>query len=283
MRPVRAEGGEIARPHPIADPTELKSRLHAVWAAGDYARIAEHLTAGATAFLERIPHAPGDRLLDIGCGAGQLALLAARRGVRAEGVDIVEPLVAEARRRAEAEGLPARFQEGDAEDLPVADGAFDIVASLIGAMFAPRPERVAAEMLRACRPGGTIAMANWTPDGFIGRFFRTVGAHVPPPDMPSPLLWGDAEVVRERFGDGLAEMSAERTTYPFRYDMPPEEVVALFSEYFGPVVRARAALDAEGRAALEADLLALWREANQAGAGKTAVDAGILEVVARRA
>jgi SAM-dependent methyltransferase len=127
---------------------------------------------------------------------------------------------------------------GDAEDLPFEEGAFDVVASLIGAMFAPRPERAAAEMLRVCRPGGRTVMGNWTPDGFVGAFFRTVGAHVPPPEMPSPLLWGTEAAVRERFGDGVSELTATRTAHRFDYPWPPERVVAHYRKNFDPVIRA---------------------------------------------
>ncbi len=158
------------------------------------------------------------------------------------------------------------------------------MVSLIGAIFAPRTERVAAEMLRVTRPGGRIAMGNWTPDGFIGRFFRTVGAHVPPPEMPSPLLWGKEDVVRERVGDGVSELVATKTTYRFQYDLTPAQVVAHYRDFFGPVARSFERLAPVGQAALEADLVALWREANQSGSEDTViVDAGILEVHARRA
>lgn len=266
------------------DDPALKDRLRATWAAGDYARIAEPLAASAEAFLDRLRVEPGERLLDIACGAGQIARPAARRGARATGVDIVEALVREGATRARQEGLDVRFEVGDAEALPFEDASFDHAISLIGAMFALNPDRVAAEMLRVTRPGGRIAMGNWTPEGFIGDFFRTVAAHVPPPPMPSPLLWGNEEVVRERFGDGVRDLVAEPTTYRFRYPMPPEAVVEHFRENFGPVVTAMGKLDAAGRAALEADLVALWRGANEAdGEDEVIVHAGILEVRATRA
>ena len=147
--------------------------------------------------------------------------------------------------------------------LPYPDASFDVVTSLIGAMFAPRPERVAAELVRPCRPGGRIVMANWTPDGFVGQMFKVIGKHVPPsPLMPSPLLWGDEATVRERFGDGVADLTAEKRQYPFAYPFPPGEVVEHFRTYYGPMNRAFAALDNAGQAALHRDLEQLWTAHN---------------------
>ncbi|MCK6499566.1 MAG: class I SAM-dependent methyltransferase, partial [Nitrospira sp.] len=148
---------------------DLRARLKAMWMAGDYDRFSRYLEAGARDFYERLDLAPGCRLLDVACGSGQLALLAARDGAQVTGVDIAGNLVARAKERAQAEGLSARFEEGDAEALPYEAARFDVVVSLIGAMFAPRPEEVAQELLRVCAPGGTLAMGNWTPQGFVGQ------------------------------------------------------------------------------------------------------------------
>ncbi len=262
----------------------LKARLKATWMSGDYAHFAQYLEPGALDFLARLNIAPGTEMLDVGCGAGQIAIPAARAGVRVTGVDIAANLVAKARERAAAEGLDARFDEGDAEQLPYPDAAFDVVVSLIGAMFAPRPDLVASELLRVCRPGGRIAMANWTPEGHVGQMFKAIGKHVPPPPlMVSPLKWGDLATVRDRLGPGTSSIAAEKRLYPMRYPFPPEQVVQFFFDYYGPTLRALAALDDTGKAALRKDLEQLWSGANKATDGTTHVEAEYLEVIAVRA
>ena len=158
----------------------LKARLKTTWMSGDYAHFAQYLEPGARAFLKRLHIEPGTNMLDVGCGAGQIAIPAARAGALVTGVDIAANLIDKARDRAADEGVDVRFDEGDAEMLPYPTASFDLVVSLIGAMFAPRPSMVAAELLRVCRPGGRIAMANWTPEGHVGQMFKTVGSHVPP-------------------------------------------------------------------------------------------------------
>jgi SAM-dependent methyltransferase len=266
------------------DMDALKARLKSMWMAGDYGHFAKYLEPGALAFLDSLEIQPGQQVLDVACGAGQLALPAARLGAQVTGVDIATNLVEQAQGRAREAGLSINFEEGDAEALNYPDASFDLVFSLIGAMFAPRPARVAAEMLRVCRPGGRVIMGNWTPGGFIGRMFKLTGAHVPPPPgMPSPVLWGDEETVRERFAGGVSALSLKRRLYPVHYPLPPAEVVAFFRTYYGPTNRAFAALDASGQAALEKDLVAHWSEANQAGDGETRIEAEYLEVVAARA
>ena len=155
-----------------AGPDNLKARLKSIWMAGDYDRFSRYMESGAREFYERLPVAPGCRFLDVGCGSGQLALMAAKDGLEVTGVDIAGNWVERARARAQGEDLRARFEEADAEALPFEDASFDVVASLIGAMFAPRPDLVAKELLRVCVPGGTIAMANWTPQGFVGQMFN---------------------------------------------------------------------------------------------------------------
>jgi ubiquinone/menaquinone biosynthesis C-methylase UbiE len=181
---------------------DLKTRLKAMWMTGDFGQVAKHIETGAEEFIARLALKPGERVLDVACGSGNLALPAARLGARVTGVDIATNLLEQARARAASEGLTIQFDEGDAEKLPYADEDFATVVSMYGAMFAPRPELVAAELVRVCRPGGRIAMANWTPDGFIGQMFKITGKHVPPPpNMPSPVKWGDEETVRERLRD----------------------------------------------------------------------------------
>lgn len=262
----------------------LKDRLKGTWESGDYGHFAQYLEPGALDFLARLRIAPGTRMLDVACGAGQIAIPAARAGVRVTGVDIASNLVEQARDRARAEGVDARFDEGDAEALPYGDAEFDLVVSLIGAMFAPRPDRVAAELLRVCRPGGRIVMANWTPEGHVGQMFKIIGTHVPPsPLMVSPVRWGDEATARERLQPGAARVDVERRTYPMRYPFAPEAVVEFFLVYYGPTNRAFAALDADGQAALRRDLEQLWARNNIAGDGTTHVESEILEVSAVRA
>ncbi|MGH9356206.1 MAG: class I SAM-dependent methyltransferase [Terriglobia bacterium] len=160
---------------------QLKSRLKATWMTGDYDVFSRFLEKDATRFFERLRVTPGGQLLDVACGAGQLALIAAKAGAQVTGCDIAANWIERARARAAAEGLKITFEEGDAESLPYRDAQFDVVTSLIGAMFAPRPDRVAAELTRVCRPGGMIAMANWTPCGFVGKMFKAISRHIAPP------------------------------------------------------------------------------------------------------
>lgn len=261
----------------------VKTRLKSIWTAGDYDRFSRYMEGGAREFYDRLNIAPGCRLLDVACGSGQLALMAAKDGIEVTGVDLVATLVERARARAQAEGLRARFEEGDAEALPFDDASFDVVTSLIGAMFAPRPQLVAQELLRVCVSGGTIAMANWTAQGFIGQMFKAVSKFIAPSGMPSPVLWGDEATVRERLGRGLSELSLMRRQYLFTYPFPPSEVVEFFRLYYGPTNRAFASLDADGQAQLRRELESLWTMHNRAGADCTTVYGEYLEVIGVRA
>ena len=259
---------------------ELKTRLHATWTTGDYETFARYMEPGALAFYERLGVEPGARLLDVGCGAGQLALIAARTGAVVTGCDIAENWIERARGRAFDEGLSAVFDVADAEALPYRDGEFDVVASMIGAMFAPQPELVAAEMKRVCRGGGTIAMANWTAEGFIGQMFKAIAKYIAPPGMPSPVLWGDERVVRERMRDGILALTCTKRMYAFVYPFPPADVVEFFRKHYGPMARA---FEAAGASGLRDELVALWSVANTGLNGTTHVEAEYLEVVAVRA
>ena len=260
----------------------LKGRLKATWMAGDFDKIAQIIAPGAAEFIERLALEPGTRVLDVACGSGNLSLPAARAGAAVTGLDIAPNLLETAQGRAEAFGLEITFDEGDAEQLPYADASFDAVVTMFGAMFAPRPETTAAELLRVCRPGGRIAMANWTPAGFIGRMFKTTAAHVPPPNIPSPLLWGDEVTVRERLGIGVADLQITHRMVSFCLPMTPEQTVDYFRAWYGPTLRAFAALDEDGQAALRRDLTRLWSEHNLATDGTMHVEAEYLEVVAIR-
>jgi SAM-dependent methyltransferase len=262
----------------------LKARLKATWEDGNYDYFSRFMEAGAVEFLDRLNIPAGATLLDVACGSGQLALIAARRGARVTGVDIAANSIQAARGRASAEGIDARFDEGDVEALPYADASFDVVASLYGAMFAPRPDLTASELLRVCRPGGTIAMGNWTPQGFVGTMFKTFARFIAPSGMPSPVLWGDERTVSERFGAGLSQLRTTRVNYRFDYPFTPEGVVEFFRENYGPTTRAFATLNDTDQAALRTDLINLWSSQNKAvEPGRTVVDAEYLEVVGVRA
>ena len=267
----------------VSDLDQLKIRLKTIWMAGDYDRFSRYMEGSAREFYERLAAFRRGRWLDVACGSGQLALMAARDGLDVTGVDIATNLVECARVRARAEGLHIRFEEGDAEALQFADGEFDVVASLIGAMFAPRPDMVATELLRVCKPGGVIAMANWTPQGFVGQMFKAVAKFIAPSGMPSPVLWGDETTVRERLGSGLSELRLVRHHYTFAYDFPPVAVVELFRRYYGPINQAFAALDTAGQDRLRGELEALWAAHNRAGIDSTVVHAEYLEVIGIRA
>jgi len=250
--------------------------------AGDYDRLSRYLEPAGEDFFRRLSIPRGSRLLDVACGSGLMALVASRNGVMATGIDIADNLVERARERARVERLGAQFRVADAEALPFADASFDVVTTLTGAMFAPRPEVVAAELLRVCRPGGTIAMANWTPQGFVGKMLRIVNSFVAPPGMPAPVLWGDEGTVRERIGYGASRLQLNRNQVEFNFPFAPREVVRFFRDYYGPVNRAFASLNRAGRQSLQAELEALWSQHNIARGGITKVEAEWLEVLARR-
>ena len=251
--------------------------------AGDFGQIAQYAAKSAAEFVERIGIKPGNRILDVACGTGNTAVPAARAGGNVTGVDIATNLLEQARKRAAAENLKIRFDEGDAEQLPYGDGEFDIVISMFGAMFAPRPERVAAELLRVCRSGGLIAMANWTPSGFVGKSFQLTAKFTPPPPgIPPPVLWGDEATVRQRFSDGVSKLTLTRQRIHFNFPFSPKEVVAFFRQYFGPTQASFARLDKAGQEAMASELEKLWTENNLANDGTTKVEVEYLDVRAVR-
>lgn len=259
--------------------SQLKTRLKTTWESGDYGVFAKYLEKGALQFFDRLNLAPGTRLLDVGCGAGQLTIPAARRGIKVTALDLAANLVEQAREKAKAEGLVAQIEQGDAEALPYDDASFDVVMSLIGSMFAPRPELVAAEMIRVCAPGGRILMGNWTPEGHVGQMFKAIGKHVPPPaNFPSPLLWGNEATVRERFGSSVKDLKITRYMYPFEYPFAPSKVVDFFNEYYGPTNRAYGSLSEDGRRAMHEDLTALWTRNNLATDGTTRIESEYIVV-----
>jgi SAM-dependent methyltransferase len=268
--------------HTSQELDQLKTRLKTTWMTGDYNLFSRYMEKDAERFFWRLGVMPGTRLLDVGCGAGQLALIAARAGAKVTGCDIATNWLEDARERAAAEGLSVDFEEGDAESLPFADGQFDVVVSLVGAMFAPRPELVAAELTRVCRPGGMIAMANWTPGGFIGQMFKIIARHIAPSGMPSPVLWGDEITVRNRFNQGISGLRCSLHMYHFDYPFSPDAVLEFFRDNYGPMTRAFAALDAQGQEQLRNELVSLWSAHNQAVDNSTKVEAEYLEVIAIR-
>jgi ubiquinone/menaquinone biosynthesis C-methylase UbiE len=263
-----------------AEPDPLAARVRATWTSGNFGRIARSYELGASQFVTRLGLEPGERVLDVATGTGNLAIPAARTGALVTGVDIAPNLVTQAKARATAEGLAMRLDVGDAEALPYADGEFDTAISMFGAMFAARPERVASELLRVVRPGGRIAMANWTPTSFIGEMLRTTSRFSPPAaGVPSPLLWGNEQYVRERLGDGLSALTLTRRIITFEFAMDPAAVVNEFIRWYGPTLRAFASLDETGKADLRRELETLWLDHNRADDGTTRVQSEYLEVM----
>lgn len=264
----------------------IKAKQKATWESSDFGQIAKTIMNVAEEFMERLPLRPGMRVLDVACGSGNLAVIASRRGCATQGVDIAANLIAQARERAAAERLDIEFREGDAEALPYADGEFDAVVTMFGAMFAPRPEVVASELLRVTKPGGFAAMANWTPEGFIGKMFEVFKKHVPPPPVngiPSVMLWGNEPTVRQRLA-AFANVKQERRIAAMRYPFPPAGTVDFFRRYYGPTGKAFDALVPDAQSALRRDLVELQTVHNTAGSpGATEALAEYLEVVATRA
>ena len=255
-----------------------------IWSQGDFAKIGIAAQIVQEELCEAVDVLPGQRVLDVACGAGNGAIAAARRHAKAVGLDYVPELLDRARERAAAEGYDIEFIEGDAQELPFEDGSFDVVISTFGAMFAPDQEKTAQELLRVCRSGGKIGMANWPPRGLVGGgLFKITSEHAPPPPgVLPPVLWGTEERIRELFGDGVTELTLNERHLNFRYPSP-EEWLEFFRTYFGPMIMAFARVGEEGAAALETDLLEMMRSANRAGDAALVAPAEYVEVVATRA
>jgi len=265
------------------DLDQLKSRMKATWMAGDFAQIAHYSAHEAANFVGRIGITPGSKVLDVACGTGNTTIPAAKTGASVTGVDIATNLLEQAKTRADSEKLKVQFQEGDVEELPFPDHSFDVVLSMFGAMFAPRPEKVAAELIRVCKPGGVISMANWTPEGFVGKTFHATAKMVPPPPVPAPVLWGDESVVRKRLGNGTKQVTCTRQNVHFVYPFTPKETVDFFRKYFGPTQMAFSRLDEGGQKVFAEQMESLWAEHNTAKDGTTAVKGEYLDVRAIRA
>ena len=272
----------MASPTQAPDLAAVKQRQQQMWSSGDYGMIGTMLLLLGEMLCEAADVRPGQKVLDVATGHGNTALAAARRFCETTGIDYVPELLERGRERAAAERLQVSFVEGDAEDIPFPDEAFDVVLSTIGAMFAPNQEKAASELLRVCRSGGKIAMSNWTPTGYTGEFFRTMGKYVPPPPgLKSPMLWGTEERLRELFGDGVSSLQVENRTFVLRYPSP-EYFVNYHRTYFGPTVRAFATLDEAGQENLASDLLGVLNKFNSSGDETLMLQCDYLEVVATK-
>jgi ubiquinone/menaquinone biosynthesis C-methylase UbiE len=264
---------------PGPDLASLKTGQHSAWSAGDYAVVGSTLQIVGEQLCEALDLRAGQRVLDIAAGNGNASLAAARRWCEVTSTDFVPALLARGQARAAAEGFNIAFQEADAESLPFADASFDAVVSTYGVMFTPDQKKAAAEMLRVCRPGGKIGLANWTPEGFVGQMFKTLGQYLPPPaGAKSPALWGTRERLAELFGSAARSIEAEPRDFMFRY-RSPAHFIDVFTTYYGPIVKALAAFEKDQRQSLVADLQALIGRLNRAGDGTMVVPGEYLEVV----
>jgi ubiquinone/menaquinone biosynthesis C-methylase UbiE len=254
------------------------------WSEGDFAMVAGLVMMVSEELVEALDIVPGERVLDVACGSGNAALAAARRSWgNVVGVDFVPSLLERGRERAAAERLDVEFVEGDAAELPFEEASFDVVTSVFGAMFAPDQEKAASELLRVCKPGGRIGMANWVPDSGVGRMFMTVAKHAPPPPgVTSPLLWGTEERLQELFGDEISDLGVERraSRQAFR---SADHFLDFFRTYFGPTKVAYERVGSDGEEALTADLRAYLEESNTAGDRALVLQSEYLQVVATRA
>lgn len=268
-------------PAPVAAPdfAAIKTRQQATWSSGDYAVIGTTLQIIGESLCVALDLRANQRVLDVAAGNGNVSLAAARRFADVTASDYVPALLERAKERAFADRLPITFEVADAENLPFPDGSFDVVASSLGAMFTPDHARTASEMLRVCRSGGKIGLASWTPDGFIGELFKTIGRHVPPPaGLKSPALWGTRSHLIELFGPASADIAVQTREFTFRY-RSPEHWIEVFRTKYGPVLKAFDALDAAGKASLAADLEALIARFNRATDGTMVAPAVYLEAV----
>ena len=268
---------------PVApDFAAMKARQHGAWSSGDYAVVGTTLQIVGETLCEALNIHAGERVLDVAAGNGNMSLAAARRWCDVVSTDYVPALLERARERAAAEGLAIEFREADAEALPFPDASFDVVVSTFGVMFTPDQERAASELMRVCRPGGKIGLANWTPDGFIGQLFKTIGRHLPPPvGARSPALWGTEARMAEMFGPQASSIHTAPRSFAFRY-RSPKHWLEVFKTYYGPLLKAFGALDAAGQSALERDIMAMIDRLNRASDGTMIVPSEYLEVILTR-
>jgi SAM-dependent methyltransferase len=270
---------DLALRAPAPDLAAIKQRQQATWASGDFAVIGTTLQIVGELLAEAADIRAGERVLDVAAGNGNATLAAAHRLADVTSTDYVPALLDKGRDRVRAEGLAVQFEVADVEALPFPEASFDVVLSTFGVMFAPDHKRSAGEMLRVLRPGGRIGLANWTPQGFIGRLFKVIGAHVPPPaGLNSPAMWGTEPHLAELFGAAAAEIRCERRHFTFRY-RSASHWVQVFRDFYGPTHKAFAALDAAGQQALERDVTALLEDMNTAGSASLVVPSEYLEIV----
>ena len=267
---------------PVVDLAAVKTRQQAAWSTGDYAVVGTTLQIVGESLCEALDLRSGSRVLDVAAGNGNATLAAARRWCEVTSTDYVASLLEAGRVRAQAEGQTIRLQEADAENLPFADGSFDVVLSTFGVMFTPDQEKAASELVRVCKPGGSIGLANWTPESFIGQLFKTIGKYVPPaPGVKSPALWGTKARLEELFGKSAKEIRAASRQFTFRY-RSPAHWIEVFRTYYGPMNKTYGALDAAKQAAFTQDVLALMARDNRAGDGTLVLPSEYLEVVIER-
>jgi ubiquinone/menaquinone biosynthesis C-methylase UbiE len=269
----------LAQTIPTPDFGAIKTKQNAAWASGDYARIGTTLQIVGEDLAEAMDVSSGAKVLDVAAGNGNATLAFARRWCDVTSTDYVDALLARSRQRAEAEALDVTYRMADAEQLPFADDTFDAVVSTFGVMFTPNQARAASELIRVCRPGGMIGMANWTPDGFIGQVFKTLGRHVaPPPGLASPALWGTSAWLEQHFGPNARRISIEPKMFVFRYKSPAH-FMDVFRTYYGPIHKAFLALEGGAQAALARDLEELIAQFNLATDGSMKVPSEYAEIV----
>jgi SAM-dependent methyltransferase len=276
---IRAHASGTAEAAAMPDFPALKARQHAAWSSGDYAMVGTTLQIVGEELCEALDLRARQKVLDVAAGNGNATLAAARRWCEVTSTDYVPGLLERGKARAAAEGLAVTFREADAEALPFEDATFDAVLSTFGVMFTPNQDKAAAELLRVCKAGGKIGMANWTPEGFVGQMFKAIGKYLPPPaGAKSPALWGTQGRLHDLFGPAAVAISAEPRYFNFRY-RAPEHFVDFFKAYYGPMLKAFAALDADKQDRLHSDMLALVASLNRAKDGTMVVPGEYLEVI----
>ena len=267
---------------PVTDYSAIKARQHAAWSTGNYAVVGTTLQIVGENLAEALDLHACERVLDVAAGNGNATLAAARRWCDVTSTDFVPALLESGKARATAEGHPVRFQEADAENLPFANASFDVVMSTFGVMFTPNQELAAKELVRVCKPGGRIGLANWTPESFIGQLFKTIGKYIPPAaGIKSPALWGTESRLTELFGQFATSIRTTRREFVFRY-RSPAHWLEVFRTYYGPMNRTFAALDAQNRAAFTQEVLALMASRNRSGDRTLVLPCEYLEVVIER-
>jgi len=280
MNPTSAAARVLAPTQPDLD--TVKTRQQGAWSSGDYAIIGTTLQIVGEVLCEALDLRAGQKVLDVAAGNGNVTLAAARRWCEVVSTDYVPALLERGRERATAERLAIEFRQADAEALPFADASFDVVVSTFGVMFTPNQDKAATELLRVCKRGGKIGLANWTPEGFIGQLFKTIGKHMPPPaGVKSPALWGTGAHITELFGAQTSSIQLERRNFVFRY-RSAQHWLDVFKTYYGPVLKTFGALDPQAQAALTDDLFALIKRFDRSGGKTMVVPSEYLEVVVTR-